>query len=381
MVKSKYIRACLTLLVAMCLLFLHKESSAWSFTAGGKFLDASVKSSSSSSSSRSSSSSSGSSSSKSSSSSSGSYGSSVSKPSSSSSGSSGSSVAKPPPSSSGGYGSSVTQPASKSTENIGTQGSKPSTSGYGSSVGTGSKGKEDSVSTAQNGKPNANPGERTATAPKTALQQKIDRAYSKQESAKALESYKAEQNKFKMGANSSTPAGDGERAAVNNIKSRVTYRSEGDYYNRREGFYASSGWTPPGYIYRSYNSFGVWDGMMLWFMLDHISDSQYRNFYYHHQDDPGVKQFRQELDKMAAENSELKAKVAKLDAETKELEAQGVKVDPTYIPADAADVVLAADIAKKEIPVKKGSGFPWFWTMAIVAGAGLGFVYLKKRRS
>jgi len=365
MLQSRFIRACLAILCVMAFLFVNIDGYGGSSSSGKSSSSSSSKSSSSSSS-------------KSSSSSSGSYGSSVSKPSSSSTTSS---------TSSGGYGSSVSKPSSSSTENNATPVSNPSSSGYGSSVakpsdsGGASSGKVDGSSVPQSAKSTAGlAGKSTTAPPKSALQQKLDRTYSKQESAKALDNYKTEQNKFKTNTNAPYQSVGGERAAVDTVRSRVTYTNQSDYYNRREVFYSSSGWSPPGYVYHSYSSFGIWDSMMLWYMLDHIHDAQYRDFYYHHRDDAGMQQFRQELDKMAVENSELKAKVAKLDAETKELEAKGVKVDPTYVPPDATDVALAANIANKEIPVKKGSGFPWFWTLAILAGIGIGYSYYLKRR-
>jgi hypothetical protein len=209
----------------------------------------------------------------------------------------------------------------------------------------------------------------------TPLQQQMNRNFSKQESAKAFEDYKAQQGKFQM---SSKGGGYSSRETntIDSIRSRTTYGFGPDYYSRRTVFYGSYGWSPPVYIYRSYPSFGIWDAMMLWFMLDHINDAQYAAMYYNHKDDPGMKQFRSELDRLSAENADLKAKVAKLDESSKSLEQQGVKPDPTYVPPDAAGIALAANIAGKGPP--KSGGFPWLWIIGLVVVA-LIILHLRRR--
>ena len=63
-------------------------------------------------------------------------------------------------------------------------------------------------------------------------------------------------------------------------------------------------------------------------MLDHINDAQYAAMYYNHRDDPGCSNSNSEVDRLSAENGELKAKVAKLDESAKSLEQQGDKAGP-----------------------------------------------------
>jgi hypothetical protein len=207
----------------------------------------------------------------------------------------------------------------------------------------------------------------------------MDRSFSKQESAKAYESYTAQQSQFQKGSNTTYSPGGREQTTINSIRTNTTYISSGDYYSRRVVFYDTFHWQPPVYIYHSYNSFGIWDAMMLWFMLDHISDRQYAEMYYHHQDDPGMQQFRRELDRLSSENAELKEKVKKLDEETKSLEQQGVKVDPAYVPPDAASVALAANYAGAQAPKKESSGFPWGW-VAIFGVLGIAFFLFMRRK-
>ena len=210
----------------------------------------------------------------------------------------------------------------------------------------------------------------------TPLQQQMNRSFSKQESAKAYEDYKAQQGKFRVNSNPGayTPSAH-ETAAIDSARSKTPYGFGSNYYTRRTVFYDAHGWSPPVYVYHSYSSFGIWDAMILWFMLDHIYDAQYAAMYYNHRDDPGMRQFRSELDRLSAENAELKAKVAKLDESAKSLEQQGAKPDPAYMPQDAAGIALAADIAAKEAP--RSRGFPWAWVIIIGAVA---LIVLHRRR-
>ncbi|MGA2402263.1 MAG: hypothetical protein ABSG91_11235 [Syntrophobacteraceae bacterium] len=206
----------------------------------------------------------------------------------------------------------------------------------------------------------------------------MNKSFSKQESAKAYEDYKAQQGKFQMGSKPGDYRQSArETATVNSFQTRSGYASSSDYYARRTVFYDTYRWSPPVYVYRSYNTFGIWDAMMLWFMLDHIQDAQYAAMYYHHRNDPGMQQFTKEVERLSAENAELKTKLAKLDESAKSLEQQGVKPDPSYVPQDAAGIALAANIAGKGAP--KSRGFPWIWVFGIGAVVLIGFLFLRRR--
>ncbi|MCE5333598.1 MAG: hypothetical protein LLG06_03315 [Desulfobacteraceae bacterium] len=266
-----------------------------------------------------------------------------------------------PPASSGGYGNSANPGASRASKPA--QGPAKG-SGYGNSAVGAVVGAGAGVAAASG---------------KSPVQEKMNRSFSKQESAKAYSDYQAQQNKFATGQGSGAyNPGGRERTTVNSVRNRVTYTSGSNYYTRRTVFYDTYRWSPPVYVYNSYRSFGIWDAMILWFMLDHISDRQYAAMYYHHRDDPGMQQFRGEADRLSKENEELREKVRKMDESAKQLEREGVKSDPSYVPPDAADVVLAASVAEKEVP--RSSGFPWVWVLAGAGAVGtLGYVMMRRR--
>jgi hypothetical protein len=275
-----------------------------------------------------------------------------------------------PPSKTG-YGNTATKPDTAKT---------PASGGYGSSSakppGAASAPPSGYGNTATSAQGKSAPAG-AQPAKTTPLQQQMNRSFSKQESAKAYEEYKGQQGKFQKTSTGAYNPSAHETSTIHSIQSRVTYTAGTDYYARRTVFYSSYGWSPPVYVYHSYNTFGIWDAMMLWFMLDHIYEAQYAAMYYNHRDDPGMQQFRNEVQRLSAENADLKAKLAKMDESSKALEQQGVKKDPSYIPDDAASIALAADIATKGAP--KSGGFPWMWVIVIGVLALVVFYFMRRR--
>jgi hypothetical protein len=288
------------------------------------------------------------------------------------------SSSKPAPPPSSGYGNTGTKPeASKNPtrDGYGNTATKPSGAASTPSGSSAPPSGYGNTATSQQGKGGPAGSEPSKSTP---LQNQMNKSFSKQESAKAYQDYKAQQGKFQMNSKGDYRPSARETATMNSFQSRASYGSSSDYYARRTVFYDTYRWSPPVYVYRSYSSFGIWDAMMLWFMLDHINDAQYASMYYHHRDDPGMQQFKKEVDRLSAENAELKAKVAKLDESTKSLEQQGVKQDPSYMPQDAASIALAASFADKGAP--KSKGFPWMWVLGIGAIVLIGFMFLRRRR-
>lgn len=184
-------------------------------------------------------------------------------------------------------------------------------------------------------------------------------AIQKEASVKAYNEYKG---KFAKPDNPVGQTGSTTTPAPQPSRTWDNYR---DYRSYRDNYYAGQGWRAPGYAYQSYPSFGLWDAMFLWFMLRQASGP---SFMYNHQNDPGVQSFRQEADKMAASNADLKKQLADLDAKVEQMKKDGVAVDPKKMPEgiDPA-VALAAEKVVREDAAKKSGMGSWIW----IAGAGL----------
>jgi TRAP transporter TAXI family solute receptor len=174
----------------------------------------------------------------------------------------------------------------------------------------------------------------------------------RQRAAESLKAYQGEQQKFKQPV--ALPS-QGQVVGNPVYQKAQTYSKfdYGNYYTRRDNYYGGTGWSPPAYAYGSSPSFGVWDAMMWWMILDKVGNRQYTSAAYHHAEDPGYRQWRQEADRLAQNNQELKEKLAKLDAEVKQQEAEGLARDAAYLPPGMPpEVALASSVMAKKEPQK-----------------------------
>jgi len=174
----------------------------------------------------------------------------------------------------------------------------------------------------------------------------------------SLNSYNDYNAKFGKSGN---PAGAAGQPLLNTNR---TWSNYSDYRRDRDRYYSDLGWRPPSYAYMSYPSFGFWDSMFLWMLLSHTGGN---NFYYNNQNDPGVQAWRQEADKLAQSNADLKKQLADMDAKIDQMRKDGTPVKPGAIP-DGLDpsMAYAADKVVKENAdePRKSSG----WTALAVIG-------------
>ncbi len=127
-------------------------------------------------------------------------------------------------------------------------------------------------------------------------------------------------------------------------------RTRNDYWQRRDGFYG--GWDTPGYVYMGAPRYGMFDGLFLGYMLGHAFTPHYSAFAYHHQNDPGMKEWMAEMESQATENAEIKAQLDALKAEMAKLE--GTPIDPTYLPIGVdPDMVFAPEVVRSLAPTFK----------------------------
>jgi hypothetical protein len=221
-----------------------------------------------------------------------------------------------------------------------------------------------------------------STQSRSTFDREVNKSVSKEQAAQSLKSYESERSKFKSQPKANTTDFATYRNAP--VMNRTPYDS-GTYAYRRDRFYGGTGYAPPPYIYHSTPAFGMWDAMFLWFMLDNITRPHYANMYYNHQNDPGFQQWRREADRLAGENSELKAKLAKLDGEVGKLKGQ--PVDPSYVPPGVdPDIMMdkkALDTLKTPEPKKGGGSFNllfWIILLGILLAIIVAIVMAKRRK-
>ena len=126
------------------------------------------------------------------------------------------------------------------------------------------------------------------------------------------------------------------------LASSITPTDSRTVYTQKQTVYHSYYSNPPVYITSSPSSFGMWDAMFLWALLDN-HDSRGA---YDYQNDDGYRQWRDQADRLARDNAELRDKLAALDARTQSVPA-GTPADPKHLPEGytAADA-LALDLVQ-----------------------------------
>jgi TRAP transporter TAXI family solute receptor len=166
----------------------------------------------------------------------------------------------------------------------------------------------------------------------------------KKRSQESLDKYRSEQSGFK------TPGSAAGSAAAN--------------AKTRDDFYRSQGYQQPAAAFNSPSSFGIFNTLFMFWMLDNMSNRNVAAMAYNHQNDPGFQQWRQEVEKQSKDNADLKSKLAEMDKQIKSME--GTPKDPSYLPPGvppAAALTAAALAAKKsEKPVLRfGTGRAGGW--------------------
>ena len=237
--------------------------------------------------------------------------------------------------------SSGSKKATTNTSSTGASGSKQSSTSTQQS-GTGSQNKATTVTTTTTPKAtysNQSKSPLTSGAKQTALTKgsRFDRntsvAMSKEKAAQSKLAYQTEQAKFKQPAPKPTATVEARRTEYN--KSPIFSRSHrssnysaDDHYARRDSYYRSSGWSTPTYVYMSQPSFGMWDAMFWWWILDNNDSKTVHNHY----NDPGFQEWKSEAERLSKDNLELAAKLGVMENEIKDMEKKGVARDPNYLP-------------------------------------------------
>lgn len=137
------------------------------------------------------------------------------------------------------------------------------------------------------------------------------------------------------------------------------------------GWYGQQGWAPPPYAAAAPRSFGIWDGLFLWFMLDNLTRPGTTDWFRSHRNDPGVQQWRQQADALAQDNAELRRKLAELDQRA----PAGATPDTGWVevPPGIPPEVATAPTSRQRTPSTEGGGIGFFgiaFSLVLVGGAG-----------
>ncbi|HCQ04718.1 MAG TPA: hypothetical protein DIT99_30405, partial [Candidatus Latescibacteria bacterium] len=91
---------------------------------------------------------------------------------------------------------------------------------------------------------------------------------------KSLATHQSKQSGFSRTSNTAANTSSYRNNPVYNrgAQNRTSY---GNYYAGRDRYYGGMGWGYPRYAYMSYPSFGMWDAMIWWSILDRSRDRHY----------------------------------------------------------------------------------------------------------
>nr|WP_255636293.1 DUF2491 family protein [Azospirillum sp. 412522] len=222
-----------------------------------------------------------------------------------------------------------------------------------------------------------------------------DRTFSQQGSADALNRYRTKQE-----ADRTPPAQPGAPPPAASTQGRTGsssssgwgwgWGSGGSSYRTPStrpapaNPYGGYGWSPPPYSIGAPRRFGVWDGLFLWFMLDTLTRPGHAAFFHNNADDPGYREWRQEADRLARDNAELRGKLDQLD---QSMTAQaGAPRQAGQLPPDIPAELARADSASSvdganavQTSGRSGHGF-WWWGLLLLGAAVLFLLWRARRR-
>ena len=202
-------------------------------------------------------------------------------------------------------------------------------------------------------KPGAPAGSASAPASATSTrppQNAADRALAQRDSQSAFSQLQQSRSQFKNpSAPVSVPPANSRWGNVQPQPPQQVVYVRNNYYG---------GWASPSYAYFGAPHFGFWNTVFLYYALSHITQPGYGAFYYNHYNDPGMEQFRAQLNTQAADNADLKRQVAEMHKQVEQMKSQ--PVDPNYLPPNTPPEVAMADalVTQKDQPVDQAAGKP-----------------------
>jgi TRAP transporter TAXI family solute receptor len=179
----------------------------------------------------------------------------------------------------------------------------------------------------------------------------------KQKSADSLSAYNKDKAAFKQ---PEKPFDKGTYANNGLYKSAPVY---GSGYNAqrqitvRNNYYGGMGYSPPIY-YNSFSpSYGIFNTMFLFWMIDNAHrNTEAAAMMHNYRNDPGYQQYMADMKAKSAENPELKAKLAA--AEAKLAETKDKPVDPNYVPKGIpSEAIVSTQAMMAKTPAKAPLNF------------------------
>lgn len=200
----------------------------------------------------------------------------------------------------------------------------------------------------------------------------------KEKSAKSYREYKETKSKFKE---KPTVAQTDLNQVQKTPKKSFNLDSD-NYYSRKSSYYDNN--RQKNYIYNHRPSFGIWDAVFLWALLDNPSSSA--TYVYNHSNDAGVQEWLKVAKEEAKTNEEVKQKVSQLESEIAKMQRDNLQKDETYLPKNIEpDLAFSENFVEKNRDTfyksKESSSSSWLsvvLTFAMLLFIGYWLIFVRK---
>lgn len=175
-----------------------------------------------------------------------------------------------------------------------------------------------------------------ASVPASVSGSATDRALARQSAKQALDAWRASVPPARD-SESRSPASATQYSAPR--RPSIAHADAPDRADQSAAWHRTPPWrsasaTPAVAAQRSPTQFGPVSAVLLWGLLDQLSRPGHADFFYHHADDPALRQWRAEAETQAQDNPQVKQSLDRLDARIAEMREPR---DPNYpLPATAA---------------------------------------------
>ncbi len=192
-----------------------------------------------------------------------------------------------------------------------------------------------------------------------------DSAISRQNSAAALNAYRAPP----------PPSEPVDRTPSVSTASSAPWWQRGGSYDAssqyRSDWYGQRGWSMPSVAASAPRQFGAWDAAFLYFMMSSLSTPSHAQFFYDHQDDPGLRAWRADAERRAATDAATRDELAQLNAKVASLQGQPRK--PDALPPDVDPKVALAE------PPHRSSHLGLILVGVLIVGGVVFLLWLRRR--
>lgn len=167
----------------------------------------------------------------------------------------------------------------------------------------------------------------------------------------------ANTQKFKQAPTASAPRPD-INSSPRLASTRVTSGGYNTWSNDRSRYYRDRSWSQPNYVYIGSPSYGMFDALFMWSMLDSINDREQMKLMQSIQNDAEIKQWRAHAEKAAETDPAVMKKLNEMDAKLATLTDP---VDPNFKPANIPATVMYSNevleaLPKDQVVINSASG-------------------------